>query len=108
MSVPVAFPGSRIIASGQGRMINGWAGKSPDHKWKLCYSSFTDVKTTSTFHKQCDSFSPTISVAHNSHNFSFGGYVRSVLSVLLQWSCHRAGFDKHMSCCCAGRRIVER
>ena len=46
-------------------------------QWSLCFSSFTDDATTpSTFHRLCDQYSTTLTVARNSLNYTFGGYVR--------------------------------
>ena len=46
-------------------------------QWSLCFSSFTDDSTNAvTFHRQCDQYSTTLTVARNSLNYTFGGYVR--------------------------------
>ena len=72
------FPGSRLITDEWGDSLDGWMqAKVKGKQWSLCFSSFTDDATTpSTFHKQCDQYSTTLTVAHNSLNYTFGGYVR--------------------------------
>jgi hypothetical protein len=46
-------------------------------QWKVCFSSFTnDATTPSAFHRLCDQYSTTLTVARNSLNYTFGGYVR--------------------------------
>ena len=72
------FPGSRLITAEWGDNLNGWMPpKVKGKQWSLCFSSFTDDATTpSTFHKQCDQYDTTLTVARNSLNYTFGGYVR--------------------------------
>ena len=72
------FPGSRLITAEWGDNLNGWMqAKVKGKQWSLCFSSFTDDATTpSTFHKQCDQHNTTLTVARNSLNYTFGGYVR--------------------------------
>eukprot|EP01043_Picozoa_sp_COSAG02_P058674 COSAG02_NODE_7343_length_3054_cov_1034.035533_4_plen_69_part_00 len=51
--------------------------KAKGKQWSLCFSSFTDDATSpSTFHRLCDQYSTTLTVARNSLNYTFGGYVR--------------------------------
>ena len=72
------FPGSRLITAEWGDNLDGWMpAKGKGKQWSLCFSSFTDDATTpSAFHKQCDQHSTTLTVARNSLNYTFGGYVR--------------------------------
>lgn len=83
------FRGSRIVTPEQGAMINSWAKQPSSTEWELCYSTFTDSNLPSchnwpgsgwdgcakTFHSQCDEYAPTVTLARNSLNFTFGGYV---------------------------------
>ena len=71
-----AFPESRLISPAQGAQLNSWANQLTDRKWALCYTSFTMGKTAAEFHKRCDQYKPTFTVAHNSLNHTFGGFVR--------------------------------
>ena len=49
--------------------------------WTVCYDSATDcTDQPSCFHTPCDQFSETVSIAHNSLGYTFGGYVRERLS----------------------------
>ena len=73
---PGAFPESRIITPAQGAQLNSWANQTAGRRWELCYTSFTMVKTVAEFHSRCDKYTPTVSVAHNSLNHTFGGFVR--------------------------------
>ena len=59
---------SRLISPGQAGQLNTWAnpGGTWSGTWELCYDSFTMNKTTAEFHKGCDAFAPTVTVAHNS------------------------------------------
>ncbi len=68
------FPNSRIITDRSwSETINGWMG-TPGEQWELCYSSFTDDKSSpAVFHSQCDRYSVTIAVARNANNYTFGG-----------------------------------
>ena len=72
------FPGSHLITKAGGDSLNGWMqAKVKGRQWKLCFNSFTDNATTpSTFHTQCDQYDTTLTVARNSLNYTFGGYVR--------------------------------
>ena len=76
------FPGSRLITKAGGDNLNGWMeAKAKGKQWSLCFSSFTDDATTpSTFHRQCDQHNTTLTVARNSLNYTFGGYVRLPLA----------------------------
>ena len=58
------FPESRLITPAQGVQLNAWANQTGS--WELCYDSFTMSKTTAEFHRGCDQFAPTVTVAHNS------------------------------------------
>ena len=71
-----AFPESRLISPVQGAQLNGWANQTAGRRWELCYTSFTMNKTAAEFHKRCDKYKPTVTVAHNSLNHTFGGFVR--------------------------------
>ena len=60
------FPESRLIAPTQGELLNTWAN-STGQKWELCYTSFTMDKTSpAEFHRNCDQYKPTVTVARNS------------------------------------------
>jgi hypothetical protein len=74
----LVFPGSRLITKAGGDNLNGWMkAKVKGKQWSLCFSSFTDDATTpSTFHRLCDQYNTTLTVARNSLNYTFGGYVR--------------------------------
>jgi hypothetical protein len=74
----VQFPGSRLITYEWGGSLDGWMkAKVKGKQWSLCFSSFTDDATTpSTFHRLCDQYDTTLTVARNSLNYTFGGYVR--------------------------------
>jgi hypothetical protein len=76
------FPSSRLITAEWGDSLNGWMkAKVKGKQWSLCFNSFTDDATTpSTFHKQCDQHDTTLTVARNSLNYTFGGYVRLPLA----------------------------
>ena len=78
----VQFRGSRLITAEWGDSLNGWMpAKVKGKQWSLCFSSFTDDATTpSTFHKQCDQYDTTLTVARNSLKYTFGGYVRLPLA----------------------------
>lgn len=71
-----AFPGSRLVSSVHGAQLNSWANQTVGQRWELCYTSFGMNKTAAEFHRRCDQFKPTITVAHNSLNYTFGGFVR--------------------------------
>jgi hypothetical protein len=66
LSAGSAFPESRLITPAHGAQVNGWANQAVDQKWELCYNSHTMNKTTAEFHKRCDEFKPTVTVARNS------------------------------------------
>ena len=72
------FPGSRLITAELEDNLDGWMkAKVKGKQWSLCFSSFTDDATTpSTFHRLCDQHDTTLTVARNSLNYTFGGYVR--------------------------------
>ena len=75
-----AFPESRLVNLAQGAQLNTWANQTVGQRWELCYSSFGMNKTAEEFHRRCDRFKPTITVAHNSLNRTFGGFVRLPVS----------------------------
>ena len=61
-----AFRDSRLITPAQGVLLNSWANQTAGQEWELCYTSFTmDKKTPAEFHKGCDQYKPTVTVAHN-------------------------------------------
>eukprot|EP01046_Picozoa_sp_COSAG06_P013987 COSAG06_NODE_855_length_11931_cov_20.218813_11_plen_188_part_00 len=72
------FPNTRLITTAGGDNLKSWMPyKAKGKQWSLCFSSFTDNATTpSTFHTQCDQHDTTLTVARNSLNYTFGGYVR--------------------------------
>ena len=72
----VAFPESCLISPAHGARLNGWANQTAGQRWQLCYTSFTMSKTAAAFHASCDQYKPTVTVAHNSLNKTFGGFVR--------------------------------
>ena len=48
--------------------------------WTVCFNSATNcTDNPSCFHSPCDGFSETVSIAHNSLGYTFGGYVRELL-----------------------------
>ena len=75
---PAQFHGSRILTNASwGDTLNRWAAKPASQRWSLCYSTFTDNhETPAAFHRQCDGYNTTLTFAHNSLRFTFGGYVR--------------------------------
>ena len=97
------FPGSRLITKAGGDNLNGWMkAKVKGKQWSLCFSSFTnDATTPSTFHTQCDQHDTTLTVARNSLNNTFGGYVRLppcfvsfLLCAFLSSFVERSGHDR--------------
>ena len=73
------FPDSRLITKAWGDSLDGWMPTTQVNgkQWSLCFSSFDDDATTpSTFHRLCDRYNTTLTVARNSLNYTFGGYVR--------------------------------
>ena len=70
------FLETQIVTPEWGTLLNDWAKQPVDQKWALCYSSDTMNKTTDEFHKRCDQYAPTVTVAHNSLGRTFGGFVR--------------------------------
>ena len=61
----VAFPESRLTTAAQGTQINNWVGPlGVGLKWELCYTSFTMDKTPAEFHKRCDKYNITMTLAH--------------------------------------------
>ena len=70
------FPGSRLLTPEWGAALNGWAGKDECQEWALCCSTFNDCESAGEFHAGCDGRTPTLTVARNAGNFTFGGFVR--------------------------------
>ena len=88
-----------ITNASDGFTINSWAQKPVGTRWELCYSSFTDphmptcagelcpdrgsmdCACLNAFHRQCDHYRETVTVARNSLNYTFGGYVRFISRV---------------------------
>ena len=76
------FPDSRLLTPEWGALLTGWVGTTiATDEWMLCYSSFTDHSMhPAAFHSQCDAYSATVSVAHNTGegsnagNYTFGGF----------------------------------
>ena len=75
-----AFPESQLVSPAQGVQLNAWAEQTVDQRWELCYTSFGMNRTAAEFHRRCDQFKPTITVARNSLNHTFGGFVRLPVS----------------------------
>ena len=75
-----AFPESQLVSPAQGVQLNAWAEQTVDQRWELCYTSFGMNRTAAEFHRRCDQFKPTITLAHNSLNHTFGGFVRLLVS----------------------------
>jgi hypothetical protein len=70
------FPGSALVDSSQGAMINGWIG-TPAQLWKLCYSTALHTRSGVTFHTNCDFKGPSVSIARVSYSTEtriIGGY----------------------------------
>ena len=60
------FPESRLITPAHAALLNSWAKEPAEQTWKLCYTTFTMSKTSpAEFHKNCDQYKPTVTVAHN-------------------------------------------
>ena len=59
------FPESRLVTPAQGALLNSWAKMPAEKSWKLCYTTFGMDKTAAAFHKSCDQYKPTVTVAHN-------------------------------------------
>jgi len=68
------FNETQIVTQEWGALLNDWAKQPAGQKWALCYSSATMDKTTDEFHKRCDQYKPTVTVAHNSLGRTFGGF----------------------------------
>jgi hypothetical protein len=82
-----AFPGSGLISPAQGVRLNDWANQTAGRMWELCYTTSTMAQTAAEFHKRCDGYKPTVTVARNSLNYTFGGFVRTIPSPPLHRSC---------------------
>eukprot|EP01043_Picozoa_sp_COSAG02_P034697 COSAG02_NODE_2441_length_8858_cov_31.570271_12_plen_408_part_00 len=112
-----SFLGSRLIAPEWSGSLDTWMPTSLKGKqWTQCFSSFIDDATTpSTFHKQCDEYDTTLTVARNSHNYTFGGYVRFPVVFVnsLLYDCARIrcspslGVDTPPHSLCAHARRME-
>ena len=99
------FPGTQLVTVEWGETVNGWVG-TPTLQWELCYSSFTDSPNTpATFHAQCDQFATTVAVAHNSLNFTFGGYAVGSWS---NTTCCAASGKNGCHLCATGPCCVDR
>ena len=62
-----AFPESRLITPPQGALLNSWANQTTGQEWTLCYTSTTmSTASPAEFHKGCDQYKPTVTVARNS------------------------------------------
>ena len=97
------FHGSKIIDHEWGMALDSWMdpkvvpaapGYGGEVYWKLCYSSDTMDKTSpAEFHRRCDQYNKTVTVAHNTLGpdtsgtlgrpdslvgVTFGGFVRSL------------------------------
>ena len=86
------FPETKIVSPEWGTALDGWMSGIPDRQiWTLCYSSDTMERTTAEFHKRCDPYNTTLTVAKNSlgpgssgtlgrpdnlKGVTFGGFVR--------------------------------
>ena len=82
----VHFPRSLLITPEWAEALIGWTNRTvATDEWMLCFSSFTnDARTPAVFHSQCDSYTATLSVAHNAGgtsssgtnagNYTFGGF----------------------------------
>ena len=78
--VPV-FSESQLLTPEWGGQLNIWAGME-GQEWALCCSTFQGCDTGAKFHAACDAHAPTLTVVHNSLDFTFGGFVRILLSPL--------------------------
>ena len=70
------FPGSTLVDTAQGAMINGWVG-TPTQLWTRCYSTALHQKSGQTFHTNCDFKGPSVSIARVSYMGNvrvIGGY----------------------------------
>jgi len=62
-----AFPESHLVTPAQGAQLNSWAGPfAVNTTWELCYSSYTMDQTPAEFHKRCDQYQLTMTIAHTS------------------------------------------
>ena len=84
-----AKPGSRLLTPEWGGQLNDWADKGKGKEWSLCCSTFEGCDTAAKFHAACDAYNVTLTVAHNAGdgrynpgNYTFGGFVRTYLSVV--------------------------
>ena len=66
-----------MIAPEWGKQLNVWMGNS-SQVWSLCCSTFEGCDTAAKFHAGCDAHAPTLTVAHNAGDFTFGGFVRTL------------------------------
>eukprot|EP01045_Picozoa_sp_COSAG04_P021891 COSAG04_NODE_2397_length_4209_cov_10.504380_3_plen_199_part_00 len=75
---PPTFPGSRLLTPEWDAALSGWIdGDSTE--WALCCSTFEGCSNGGWFHENCDAHTPTLTVVHNSLDFTFGGFVRILL-----------------------------
>lgn len=82
IEIPQYFTGSELIKPQWGETLNEWAGHD-GRFWELCYSTFTDPDavagndrfSSDSFHRTCDMYDITFSVARNTnYNQTYGGY----------------------------------
>jgi hypothetical protein len=85
-SSPVFAVASYITAE-----MDAWLQAQPaigSEGWTVCFNSATDdTASPSIFHSRCDQFSESVSSAHNSLGYTFGGYVRELLSFPISVHC---------------------
>ena len=75
-AIASGFPGSTLVDSTEGAMINGWVG-TPAQLWKLCYSTALHTRSGATFHANCDYKGPSVSIARVTYSTEtriIGGY----------------------------------
>ncbi len=75
-SATSGFPGSALVDTAQGAMINGWIG-TPAQLWKLCYTTALHTRSGVAFHTNCDFKGPSVSIAKVSYSTEtrvIGGY----------------------------------
>jgi hypothetical protein len=70
------FPGSILVDTTEGAMINGWVG-APTQLWKLCYTTAIHTRSGAAFHANCDYKGESVSIARVSYAGNarvIGGY----------------------------------
>jgi hypothetical protein len=75
-SAASGFPGSLLVNSSEGAMINGWVG-TPTQLWTLCYTTSLHERSGQAFHTNCDYKGPSVSIARVSYMGNvrvMGGY----------------------------------